>query len=357
MDNHKYLSFKAADFLLDPDFLEWMKSGDPLLTESWESWLMENPHKRREIQKAKRLFDVLKFKKYEVDPATIDQEWKKLRESIDLQVREPGVFSTGGVTERLRRNPGGRWWSTGFAAAVLALMLASSAVYFYIEISHKQLSGLAEHIAPRGKRVSLRLTDGSRVILNAGSKIVYPKKFSSGRRELTLYGEAFFEVAPDPHSPFSVTTGSVTTEVLGTSFGITAYPDHQVDVAVVSGKVKVYDNQADQAAGQVYLSPRQMATFEDSSRIFRISHFDQQKQLAWTQGVLYFDKADFEQVRTKLENWYGVTLVVDPGLRFDENLLLTGKYQDKPLNYVLDAYRYPDRFRYQIKNDTVTIFH
>lgn len=354
MEN-KYLSFKAADFLLDADFLEWMTSGNPLLTESWESWLLANPHKRKEVEKARRLFDVLKFRKEHVDDVTIDKEWEKLSESIGGQVWL--LQADDAVPNWNRRSFLYRWWRPGLAAAVFVLMVMAGVVYFYMIKPQESLAGLVEHTAPRGERVSVMLEDGTKVLLNAGSRIIYPKRFKPGRRELTLFGEAFFEVAPDPGSPFTVTTGSVTTEVLGTSFGITAYPDHRVDVAVVTGKVKVYDNEADDSFNEIYLSPSQMASYEDSSGIFRIRDFERHKQLAWISGVLYFDKADFRQVRTKLENWYGVTLVVDPGLRFDDNLLLTGKYQNKPLEYILDAYRYPDRFRYQVKNDTVTIFH
>lgn len=357
MEN-KYLSFKAADFLLDADFLEWMTSGNPLLTESWESWLLANPHKRQEVEKARRLFEVLKFRKENVDAVTIDKEWEKLRESIGGQVWQLQADDDA-VPKRNRQHPSFLygWWRPGLAAAVFAFMAMAGVVYFYMIKPRESLAGLVEHTAPRGERVSVMLEDGTKVLLNAGSRIIYPKSFKPGKRELTLFGEAFFEVAPDPGSPFTVTTGSVTTEVLGTSFGITAYPDHRVDVAVVTGKVKVYDNEADDSFNEVYLSPSQMASYEDSSGIFKIRDFEQHNQLAWISGVLYFDKADFRQVRTKLENWYGVTLIVDPGLRFDDNLLLTGKYQDKPLEYILDAYRYPDRFRYQVKNDTVTIFH
>lgn len=357
MDSHKYLSFRAADFLLDPDFLEWMTSGDPLLTESWESWLLANPHKRQEVEKARMLFDVLKFRKDKVDAVTIDKEWEKLNNSIRGQVWQSQADDEVRERNRQHRSFPYGWWRPGIAAAIFALIAMAGVVYFYILKPQESLAGLIEHAAPRGERISVRLEDGTKVLLNAGSKIIYPQSFKPGKRELTLFGEAFFEVAPDPGSPFTVTTGNVTTEVLGTSFGITAYPDHRVDVAVVTGKVKVYDNEADRSFNEVYLSPSQMASYEDSSGIFKVRDFEQHKQLAWVSGVLYFDKADFGQVKSKLENWYGVTLVVGPDLRIDENLLLTGKYQDKPLAYVLDAYRYPDRFRYQIRNDTVTIFH
>ena len=334
--------------MLDADFLEWMTSGDSVLAADWESWLQTNPHKRGEVERAVRLFQLLKFRQTELSLEVIDEEWEKLEEFLD-KTPEFSTHRSFDYEEYLSPV----WRRAGFAAAVLALMIIGGVAYFKMpQSSHTQW---VEYTAPRGRKVSLKLEDGSRILLNAGSKITYPRKFKPGKRELSLNGEAFFEVVRDTTSPFFVTAGSVTTQVLGTSFGITAYPNQQVGVAVVTGKVKVFENETPHE--QIYLSPSQMATFEDSSRVFKIRNFDQNKLLAWVSGVLYFDKADFGQVKTKLENWYGVTLKIEPGLTFDENLLLTGKYQNKSIEYVLDAYRYPERFRYRIKNDTVTIFH
>ncbi len=356
LDKQKYLSFKAADFLLDEDFRQWQLSGDPGLAQSWEAWLLANPHKREEVEKAVHLFRLLKFKYKVIDAGTIDREWIRLRETIAAS--SPKETQGAPFPEEDDQNfPRRRrlFLRISVAAAVVVAVLAGAG-YSYFKSSKVTAGELTEYTAPRGQRLSLSLEDGTRVLLNAGSTVTYPKKFSEERRELKLIGEAFFDVAPDPRAPFVIRSGDVTTEVIGTSFGIAAYPSKNVDIAVVTGKVKVYASGSDSAPGELFLTPNQMATFEESNKAFSVKDFDQSKQLAWVSGVLYFDKADFQQIRTKLENWYGVTVVVSPGLELDENLLLTGKYKDQPLEYVLEAYRYPDRFRYQIKNDTVTIF-
>ncbi len=335
-------------------------SGDSILTKQWEAWLLANPHKREEVEKARKLFRIMKFRNEIIDAGTVDREWAKLQESI-------GNFGSRGTadtlcadndpgTHTIRRFSPFSQWRAGIAAAVAAIIILAGSGYYYFKEIKAPYEAITEHTAPKGQRLTLQLEDGTRVLLNAGSTISYPRNFKPERRELTLHGEAFFEVAPNPRSPFVITSGDVTTEVIGTSFGITAYPQKQVDVAVVTGKVKVYTDTEGSAPNEVFLTPNQMATFKEAGKPFLVSDFDRNKQLAWMSGVLYFDKADFPQVRTKLENWYGVTIVVDHGLELDDNLLLTGKYQDQPLEYVLDAYRYPDRFRYQIRNDTVTIF-
>ncbi len=337
-----------------------MASDDPRLKKEWEAWLQANPHKQEEVEKARKLFRIMKFRNEDIDAGTVDREWARLQESIgNFAYRDTaGTLHTDsdrGVRPVKRFNPFGRW-RAGIAAAVAAVIIIAGTGYFYFREIKTPYEEMAEHTAPKGERLSLQLGDGSRILLNAGSTVTYPKSFRQEKREVTLYGEAFFEVAPNPRSPFVITSGDVTTEVIGTSFGITAYPQKQVDVAVVTGKVKVYANTEGGVSNEVFLTPNQMATFEKSDKAFSVRGFDQNKQLAWISGVLYFDKADFLQVRTKLENWYGVTIVVDPGLELDDNLLLTGKYLDQPLEYILDAYRYPDRFHYEIRNDTVTIF-
>lgn len=360
MDKHKYFSFKAVDFLLDEDFRQWMTSGDPILTKQWEAWLLANPHKREEVEKARKLFRIMKFRNEIIDAGTVDREWARLQESIgnfaSRDTADTLYADNGPGIHTIRRFTPFRRWRLGIAAAVAAITILAGTSYFYFKEIKAPYETITEHTAPKGQRLTLQLQDGTRVLLNAGSTITYPQNFKPERRELTLYGEAFFEVAPNPRSPFVITSGDVTTEVIGTSFGITAYPHKQVDVAVVTGKVKVYADTEGSAPNEVFLTPNQMATFEESGKTFSVSDFDQNKQLAWMSGVLYFDKADFPQVKSKLENWYGVTIVVDHDLGLDDNLLLTGKYQDQPLEYVLEAYRYPDRFRYQIRNDTVTIF-
>ncbi len=91
-----------------------------------------------------------------------------------------------------------------------------------------------------GQKLSFHLEDGTKVILNAGSKIWYPSNFNIHEREVILEGEAFFEVSKDASRPFRIVTESVVTTALGTSFNINAFPSNEnIEIALVTGKVSV----------------------------------------------------------------------------------------------------------------------
>jgi transmembrane sensor len=115
----------------------------------------------------------------------------------------------------------------------------------------------------------LKLSDGSVVRLQPGAKLSYPARFRGLTRCVYLTGEARFDVRRDPNHPFTVQTGDLTTEVLGTSFVIRS-PERgrAIEVAVLSGKVSVYEN-SNPAANRrngILLTPNQRATFDRATR-------------------------------------------------------------------------------------------
>ena len=95
-------------------------------------------------------------------------------------------------------------------------------------------------IVPNGKRSTLILEDGTKVWVNAGSRIVYPVAFADKKREIYVNGEVFLEVAPDKNRPFVVKTKEMDVQVLGTSFNVMAYEtDESASVVLVTGSVQV----------------------------------------------------------------------------------------------------------------------
>lgn len=343
--NKDYSSYKATDFLLDDTFRSWMTGHDREVDRFWKAWLAQHPHRAKELEQAKTLFLALQFKEAPMSRSLIEEEWQRLQTSIE----------TNGETDDEQVRSGRKWFSWAAAASV-ALLLISGWAYRYFQVGTAAEPEMAVIKTVKGQRINIVLKDGTKVLLNSGSSISYPDQFATDKREVQLTGEAFFDVTPNPDAPFLITSGDVTTEVVGTSFGISAYPGTpSVQVAVVSGKVKVYSTENQENNSKLSITPSQMATFQNTDKVFAVSAFDQDTHLGWIDNVLYFDKDNFEHVIKKLENWYGVTIVVDPALNQDPSLFLTGKFKNKSLQYVLDSYRYPNRFDYQIKNDTVKI--
>ncbi|GGM85017.1 hypothetical protein GCM10010967_16220 [Dyadobacter beijingensis] len=351
MEAHKYDRFGYKDFVLDDDFRAWLNGTAPENDHWWEKWLLANPSRHTEIEKARKIVHALDFQGRPVPTYDIEQQWKRLESSM--------AESGGAKAEEQPR----RRISLGWVFRLTAAACVVAGAFFFM---NRYLAGRdvpavvsvpVEHKAANGQQRKLVLPDGTRVMLNAGSAISYPETFAANVRKVTLTGEAFFDVKRNEKAPFVITTGDVVTKVLGTSFNIRAYPENKaVQVAVVEGKVKVNAKigSVDQNAC-VFLTKSEMATFQQEAGELIVSTYDEKEQIGWKDGMLYFQKADFKSTLIRLERWYGVQFEVAPGMRLDADWRFSGKFQDKPLDYVLGVMSYPNRFSYKIHNNTVNL--
>ena len=126
-------------------------------------------------------------------------------------------------------------------AASLALFIFAYTYFFTMELSRSsEPIELVTKTTSKGQKATITLPDGSVLKLNSESSITYPKQFNKNVREVSLNGEAFFEVAGNPKKPFIVSSEGLRTKVLGTSFNINAYKDFsEIAVTVVTGRVEV----------------------------------------------------------------------------------------------------------------------
>jgi len=349
MEMKRYDGFKISDFVLDSDFQAWVNGDDTNLNNLWNDWLKINPDRSAEIDKAKEILLALNFRKVPVDAKTVNAEWEKLKLLVTSSPIEEPVYKKKSKTI---------YWPLRIAATIALLV----ATYFTInqltrqEINEENISFVQLEVA-NGQKLDLTLIDGTSIKLNAGSTLSYPEKFSSGKREVFLTGEAFFRVNPDQEAPFIVHTGNVTTTVLGTSFNINAYPElDQVYVAVVEGKVKVSSNELqNEKRNEVFLSPDELATLPKTEGEIIISKFDENDLLAWRNGILHFDQSDFDEAIHMLERWYGVKFEINSTKRISPDWRYHGKFENRSLDYILNVFRYPDQFTFQIDGARVFI--
>ena len=208
--------------------------------------------------------------------------------------------------------------------------------------------------APLGRKISLKLADGSTVKLNAGSTLTLPPegRFASNERVVYLQGEAFFQIVRDTARPFRIISGMVTTTVLGTSFNVKAWPEQPVQVAVAEGKVAVAKKTVnDQAAEMIVITDNEMAEF--TGTIFTKSSFDPVEIIGWKDGVLYFRNADLLTIKNRLERWFGLPINIDsrvPATRY------TGKFTNESLENILEAISFTTAFDFSIEKDSVFIY-
>ena len=132
--------------------------------------------------------------------------------------------------------------------------------------------------APLGAQTRLRLPDGTLVVLNAGSRLVYPQDFGVDNREVELSGEGYFEVERNEKLPFHVQTSSLSVRVLGTKFNFRDYPnDEEAVVSLLEGKVAL-DNRL-RAEAEMILLPNEQVTLDKAEKMHEKGINKSKKQL------------------------------------------------------------------------------
>ena len=173
----------------------------------------------------------------------------------------------------------------------------------------------------------LTLPDGSQVLLNQNSRLTYPATFADSNRQVTLAGEAFFDVTHSPTQPFRVRAGAVQVRVLGTSFNVRIAGD-SVRVAVRTGRVQVSATRQ-----TIVLTPDQQTTYVAQGDTFRRAVPLVANQLAYQTGRLSFNSASLAEVVQTLRDVYGTDIrLLNPALA---NCRLTADFGPEPIDTVL----------------------
>lgn len=257
-----------------------------------------------------------------------------------------------------RSNYGFPMWAKAAAILVVAVglfafWLANNGQTGQTFEENKKITKVAEP----GEKKTLTLSDGTVIQLNADSRITFPEKFSKTEREVFLTGEAFFEVAEDSSRRFVVHTGELTTTVLGTSFNIRNYPgEEQTDVSLASGKLKVESSDSSSALKSYVLRPGEAAVLDKRDSTLTKGRFDPELSLGWTRGMLVFRDADVDELITRIERWYGVTIEVKNREELArQQWRYRGVFKDEPLRNVLEGIGYVKDFTYEVEKQTVNI--
>jgi transmembrane sensor len=158
---------------------------------------------------------------------------------------------------------------------------------------------------PVGGQYQVKLPDGTKVWLNAATKITYPTHFASSSRSIDLSGEAYFEVAKDKERPFKVSIGGAEVEVLGTHFNINAYIDEPfMNVTLIEGSVKVSN-----IKGSKVLSPGKQAQFKGDE--IQVIPADTSEAIAWKSNEFKFVNAPIDVIMRQVKRWYDAEVVSD----------------------------------------------
>jgi ferric-dicitrate binding protein FerR (iron transport regulator) len=265
-----------------------------------------------------------------------DRDLKPLLDRIHHQIRL-GDFRKGkGLTRKL----------TGLYARVAAILLLPLIIAGgYLLYRSAEINGSPAAItsiyAPQGSRVSFTLPDGTSGMLNSGSTLSYSLPFTT-KRDVSLTGEAWFEVKHDEKHPFDVMAGNVNLTVLGTSFNVSAYPEENyIEVVLESGQVML---KSPAFEGDIIMRPSECFLLENGKMSRNIT--DPSKYSSWTEGKLVFRSDSMSEVARRIERWYNVRVeLMDSEL---ENYSFRATFEDDPLEEVLKFLSMTSPIRYEI---------
>jgi transmembrane sensor len=201
------------------------------------------------------------------------------------------------------------------AAGVVLLILFGVGALFFRPDNKSTIaeveSNLVEIVNSSNTIVRRELEDGTVIWLHPQSKIQLAPSFSRNNRNVTLKGEAFFEVAKDHNHPFSISTGRITTRVLGTSFNISAYTSENIQVSVMTGKVMVElaNGNNGKQTSQVILTPQQRASYVKTENKLAKEEPKHLPELnMWKTTDIKFDNESLAGVLKELNKRFGVNI-------------------------------------------------
>lgn len=263
------------------------------------------------------------------------KQWKEVSDECIDPVREERILS--GILQRKRKKEHHSRYSFyryGIAAMIAVCMVLSA--LFMMKNSHVEVM----YVMNTGCQSidSVRLADGTRVMLGAGSRLTYPREFSDAKREVSLSGQAFFDVTPDKRHPFVVKTSNMDITVLGTSFEVFSYDgDKEAETILLTGKVKVEIPNDKALEGKVYtLIPNEKLIYDEEKGV-SLAEVDADTYSAWRQGKrMNFKNETLKMILNRLEKWYGQKIECKPQVAQHYRFTFTvhSESLDLILNYI-----------------------
>ena len=298
------------------------------------NWINENPENRKELFKQKDLWNAA-----EIDSDRLieleNSEWRKLQHRIDKAKVKRGFFKD---LVKIA------------AIIVVALGVGWMSHYLYTETASARKVEMRTVEAIKGQIKEVFLADGTHVWLNAGSQLSFPSDFTEKNREISLHGEAYFEVTSSEKNPFLVKTGNHTVKVTGTKFNICEYPeDKMIETTLVEGKVKII-------SGNFFkdLYPGEQATFYTETAEVLIGEKDFDIYTAWREGRYEFRNESVDKVFQIMERWWDVEIDYNKEA-FKYEYISGVLRKHKPIKQHFEVINELVPIDYHIDNDDITV--
>lgn len=303
-----------------------------------EDWLHSDENNQKFLDSLEEIWSVEPGDEIKVEEKTA---WNSLQQKINDKQKSP-QNNDSVYRKHWQQSTVHKKYSRTIAVAISAAAVILIAFLFSQNVSvvseNKQAQpqfAMQEIMTKKGQQTSFRLSDGTHVQLNADSRINIPGDFMSEIREVYLEGEAFFEVNHNPDKPFVVYSVDASTRVLGTKFGIRAYPEEeQTQVVVTEGRVSFGREKQPIAQKSKQVTQNQIGVLSEDGNVEVSAVNNIRQYLGWRNGELVFEDTPLRKIKSHLERWYDIKCTIVDSSLYDR--LLTASFgSGEPMEEVL----------------------
>ena len=302
----------------------------------------------------------------------IDNSWERLK----IRMEESGNEERSAGNSNFRFS-----WRRLAVAASITILIGTSGYLGYQKYRASQFPAKELQVnAPLGSRSNIVLPDGSIVWLNSGSKLTYNDNFGETGREVSLVGEAFFDIKHLGNTSFIVNTSDLKIRVLGTQFNVKSYPDEQIiETTLVKGKIKVEKYDVEKSTAPIIMTPNQKLIYTKKvgiaelnpvsdktepteeadveevkkSNIRIIKKVNPQDDSSWKDGKLIIKHESLGMLVRKLERYYNVNISFE-----DDSIkqfVFSGTLNEVTIEEVLRALEKTSPIRFNINKGHVIL--
>lgn len=208
--------------------------------------------------------------------------------------------------------------------------------------------------APTGSKTNVTLPDGTKVWLNAGSYISYTPQFGIKEREVSLCGEAYFDVAHNKEVPFLVKSETMQVKVLGTKFDFRDYPsDKNAMVTLSEGKVNLTNLLSE--GDSFIMLPSDQVILNKVEKSIQKRKIASRDAIRWTENSLYFDEEPLRDVLNALERSYNVEIALQNEALDTLKFYGSFKVDEQTIGDVMEILSTTQKMKYHIEGRKVTI--
>ena len=295
-----YREFSVEQFMEDSFFQEWVLMPDIDSDQFWFNWLSQNPDKSEVLSEAKNLLQELRIPEYSLSNKEIEGGMENIRKKFRTEKRLT-LFP-----EKKRS-----FWKQLLVGGISAGVVLG--IFWNLDWEDK-----VELKTAFGETLPFTLPDGSKVVLNANSKLTFSENWEKeDLREIWLEGEAFFDVVHlESHQPFLVyTSNGVEVEVLGTSFSVYDR-NKKSQIVLEEGNVSLSLANSDQPREKILMEPGDLVAIEDDKVEKR--KVKAENYASWTENLLILDQTSLaEIIRIAKEN-FGLEIEVDSNVSLSQ---------------------------------------